>query len=69
MYAPCVIKPKRQFNTSLLRAFLPSNFGTKFLLFFGLGHLTPVADEESFADWWGKVSLRVIKTRKRGLTL
>jgi hypothetical protein len=34
-----------------------------------LGHLTPTADEENFADWWGKVSLRVIKTRKKGLTL
>jgi hypothetical protein len=33
----------------------------------GLGHLTPAADEETFADWWGKVSLRVIKTRKKGL--
>jgi hypothetical protein len=32
-----------------------------------LGHLTPAADEEIFADWWGKVSLRVIKTRKKGL--
>jgi hypothetical protein len=44
-------------------------FWHKVLAIFGLGHLTPAADEESFADWWGKVSLRVIKTRKRGLIL
>jgi hypothetical protein len=30
------------------------------------GHLTPAADEKNFADWWGKVSLRVIKARKKG---
>jgi hypothetical protein len=42
-------------------------FRHKVLAVFGLGHLTPAADEESFADWWGKVSLRVIKTRKKGL--
>jgi hypothetical protein len=33
----------------------------------GLGHLTPTADEENFADWWGKASLRVVKTRQKGL--
>jgi hypothetical protein len=41
-------------------------FWHKILAVFSLGHLTPAADEESFADWWRKVSLRVIKTRKRG---
>jgi hypothetical protein len=33
----------------------------------GLGHLTPTADEENFADWWGKASHKVVKTRKKGL--
>jgi hypothetical protein len=33
----------------------------------GLGHLTPAADEENFADWWGKASHKVVKTRKKGL--
>jgi hypothetical protein len=37
MFAQCVIKPKRQFNTSLLRAFLPDNFGTQFLLLLAWG--------------------------------
>jgi hypothetical protein len=66
MYAQCVIKPKRQFSTSLLRAFA-RQFWHTVLVALGLEHLTPAADEESFADWWGKVSLRVIKTRKKGL--
>jgi hypothetical protein len=35
----------------------------------GLGHLTPTSDEENFADWWGKASLRLSRRDKRGLTL
>jgi hypothetical protein len=46
---------------------LAGQFWHKVLAVFGLEHLTPAADEESFADWWGKVSLKVIKTRKKGL--
>jgi hypothetical protein len=32
LFVQCVINPKRQFSTSSLRAFLPGNFGTQFLL-------------------------------------
>jgi hypothetical protein len=32
MFAPCVIKPRRQFSTFFLLASLLGNFGTKFLL-------------------------------------
>jgi hypothetical protein len=32
MFAPCVIKPRRQFTTFFLLASLLGNFGTKFLL-------------------------------------
>jgi hypothetical protein len=51
----------------LIACIFARQFWHKVLVVFGLGHLTPAADEESFADWWGKVSLRVIKTRKKGL--
>lgn len=46
---------------------LARRFWHKILSALGLGHLTPTADEESFAEWWRRMSLRVSKNRKKGL--
>jgi hypothetical protein len=42
-------------------------FWHKILAAFGLRHLTPTIDEESFAELWRRVSLMVSKTGKKGL--
>ena len=42
-------------------------FWFKLLSPIGLGQLTPLADEVSFADWWRKCSVKVHKNMRKGL--
>jgi hypothetical protein len=61
-----VVRERRHHRVPLVEpVILPRQFWHTILAAIGLGHLTPTADEETFTDWWGKVSLRVIKTRKK----
>jgi hypothetical protein len=69
MFAPCVIKPKKQFSTYLLRAFLPGNFGTLVLLLLVWGTSLQQLMRRILQTGGERQALGLSRRDKRGLTL